>query len=183
MAEQLPDFNPRSPHGERLAQDLEETLSELFQSTLSSRRATSPSLRPLQRLLISIHALLTESDQFQLQHEPTHAHFNPRSPHGERHPTIWKRVTFTRFQSTLSSRRATAGTRTGRKEHPDFNPRSPHGERLPLHTGTTMCTRYFNPRSPHGERRLAGACPGIPRHISIHALLTESDHHGWHRAP
>ena len=56
------DFNPRSPHGERLVHSGSDRCRNLFQSTLSSRRATAAVEAALCRLLISIHALLTESD-------------------------------------------------------------------------------------------------------------------------
>ena len=90
------------------------------------------------------------------------AHFNPRSPHGER------REEFCYFV---------------RVRH--FNPRSPHGERpLELHcpgesltisthaprTGSDRCVgacyaelKHFNPRSPHGERPIAPQAPGAFR--------------------
>ena len=66
---------------------------------------------------ISIHALLTESD----------AHSATRE------------ITCEKFQSTLSSRRAT----------------------LPRNTVLSWMN-YFNPRSPHGERPYRGTryCPG-----------------------
>ena len=102
-------FNPRSPHGERRGGIRE--------------RAAAPT--------ISIHAPRTGSDgrdirmpqiifnKFQstlpargatCSHDgciATHIHFNPRSPHGERHalPIL-------------------------RSKPQNFNPRSPHGERL-----------------------------------------------------
>ena len=57
------DFNPRSPHGERLSRRTSTRKQFLFQSTLPARGATS-----------------TVSDT---AHASTH--FNPRSPHGERH--------------------------------------------------------------------------------------------------
>ena len=56
------------------------------------------------------------------------AHFNPRSPHGER----------------LKSGNACKNRR-------NFNPRSPHGER-PAWLQRTQPPPNFNPRSPHGER-------------------------------
>ena len=103
------------------------------------------------------------------------AHFNPRSPHGER-------------RAERASIRA---------RYCDFNPRSPHGER-PCKFPAANCYGYFNPRSPHGERRCAGrigraeqqdfnprsphgerrarrtTCSAV-RHISIHAPRTGSD--------
>ena len=78
-----------------------------FQSTLSSRRATR--YRDQNHLArgISIHALLTESD---LRHTflfRVPRNFNPRSPHGERPYAKLATLYTIKFQSTLSSRRAT----------------------------------------------------------------------------
>ena len=103
------------------------------------------------------------------------AHFNPRSPHGERRgshkprhhnweisihaprtgsdnctaPGLPRAGT---FQSTLPARGATHG-RGGKAPHGrDFNPRSPHGERR-QHEVDCQPRKDFNPRSPHGERQ------------------------------
>ena len=79
--------------------------------------------------------------------------FNPRSPHGERPdpapgtapPEISIHAPRTGSDSTVSD---TAHAST------HFNPRSPHGERL--QTLRERSNRsHFNPRSPHGERRTA----------------------------
>ena len=56
------DFNPRSPHGERLAFQVQEGNTFGFQPTLPARGATYVCRKP-ERLC---------------------PHFNPRSPHGER---------------------------------------------------------------------------------------------------
>ena len=101
----------------------------IFQSTLPARGATAPA-RPGKAAL---------------------PHFNPRSPHGERHSVPY---------------------RPRRADH--FNPRSPHGERLDasrsfvigrnisihaprtgsdcVRDGIADAGKHFNPRSPHGER-------------------------------
>ena len=125
---------------------------QLFQSTLPARGATN------------LHRCL----------HPPEAHFNPRSPHGERP-----------LRKALSVSPSY------------FNPRSPHGERpgpglarkfraaISIHaprTGsdakqsiTSSRARDFNPRSPHGERpNQAGHAPGRME-ISIHAPRTGSD--------
>ena len=103
--------------------------SRTFQSTLPARGATPVPSSPVKRP----------------------AHFNPRSPHGERH--------------------ALSGCAS---YFPNFNPRSPHGERQ------TPRRRYcragdFNPRSPHGERRRRTLRRRTSRQISIHAPRTGSD--------
>ena len=58
-------FNPRSPHGERLAQGYQINPATIFQSTLPARGATKSSRAQPGRMEISIHAPRTGSD---LQH-------------------------------------------------------------------------------------------------------------------
>ena len=79
------DFYPRSPCGERLNAHLYYHSRGLFLSTLSLRRATTWARGSRVTYVISIHALLAESDKLVSM-------FN--SPHGK-------------FLSTLSLRRAT----------------------------------------------------------------------------
>ena len=55
-----------------------------------------------------------------------------------------------------------------------FYPRSPCGER-PIGTLRTVSVRNFYPRSPCGERHSNFFQKKHPPHISIHALLAESD--------
>ena len=146
-------FNPRSPHGERPAAEAEQakTYIDFNPRSPHGERQRSDFLT-MTKVQISIHALLTESD---LTDEFS-------SPDGRR------------FQSTLSSRRATMNIALRTSLPSNFNPRSPHGERRAIWcpTGTP---RNFNPRSPHGERRAGCILWDGGRKISIHALLTESD--------
>ena len=79
-----------------------------FLSTLSLRRATTVPLLPQTRKLISIHALLAESDRSLRQLQSSLCYFYPRSPCGERHQIL--------------------DDTSGATEH--FYPRSPCGERL-----------------------------------------------------
>ena len=122
------NFNPRSPHGERLA-------------PLCWRLATR----------ISTHAPRTGSDAEIILDCAYNVDFNPRSPHGERpdlrHHDGGQRPDF--------NPRSPHGERLyvydGRGRDINFNPRSPHGERLLAdHHGNADA--HFNPRSPHGER-------------------------------
>ena len=124
------DFNPRSPHGERLTGlsitgstetisihaprtgsdktlTLENRAADAFQSTLPARGATR-----------SCKARRT----------PTH-YFNPRSPHGERQP----RMKTCRLDEVISIHAPRTGS--------DL-----------LTTPAFRGTSHFNPRSPHGER-------------------------------
>ena len=147
----------------------------LFLSTLSLRRATQKHKKSPCKALISIHALLAESDVTLELYNSLCQDFYPRSPCGERpllssyiivyvkisiHALLAESDRFQnelfdilwRFLSTLSLRRATV---------------------------VKMSIKFFNtdfyPRSPCGERPRTGLTCGGGRNISIHALLAESD--------
>ena len=69
----------------RATQQLKVVLAlQIFLSTLSLRRATHPGTKCDPRWLISIHALLTESDGAVLKLQCILGNFYPRSPYGER---------------------------------------------------------------------------------------------------
>ena len=57
----------------------------------------------------------------------------------------------------------------------NFYPRSPCGERPYIDSEARTLVSYFYPRSPCGERPRAANCQQRNHHISIHALLAESD--------
>ena len=78
------------------------------------------------------------------------------------------------FLSTLSLRRATEDANDSSNANLHFYPRSPCGERLVMAV-RLMYNLYFYPRSPCGERPRAANCQHRSHHISIHALLAESD--------
>ena len=79
-----------------------------FQSTLPARGATDPLTNvAISCGSISIHAPRTGSDRNTSHTISTQEHFNPRSPHGERHLQALKVVTDKAFQSTLPARGAT----------------------------------------------------------------------------
>ncbi len=124
-------FYPRSPCGERLFLLFRLVAGFLFLSTLSLRRATALSLPFGAVWIISIHALLAESDNKNL---------------------LLKRSRFI-FLSTLSLRRATEHTNNGSNANLHFYPRSPCGERPVTLDFKSLC-HYFYPRSPCGERPL-----------------------------
>ena len=110
--------------------------------------------RFLQKLAISIHALLAESDGIGLVF-------------------MWWGV---RFLSTLSLRRATANNRTEQQAQHDFYPRSPCGER-PEATKSDQGANTHRFLSTLSLRRATArrASRQQPAGISIHALLAESD--------
>ncbi len=132
MMREISNFNPRSPHGERRVKAQRGGATWSFQSTLPARGATSTRSASTMCAVISIHAPRTGSDRWSSSLCAEQSHFNPRSPHGERH--------------TGAPRRRPCGSH--------FNPRSPHGERR-RRASSRRTSRYFNPRSPHGERRRA----------------------------
>ena len=78
-------FYPRSPCGERRLSYFYIIKITQFLSTLSLRRATIPDREPAAGYLISIHALLAESDPTRWAPTCRISNFYPRSPCGERH--------------------------------------------------------------------------------------------------
>ena len=122
------NFNPRSPHGERLSSVLALPLTRHFNPR--SPHGERPVLMAAARGTdISIHASRTGSD----------------------HPLERKKIQKAKFQSTLPARGATGDWYDAWDSGADFNPRSPHGER----PGARQYPPFvydFNPRSPHGER-------------------------------
>ena len=169
-----PDFNPRSPCGERLERAVAASThisisihallaesdpalaqyplhSSAFQSTLSLRRATEGAINAEIEQFISIHALLAESD---------HDH---RRRSGIRYISIHALLAesdemtneqayeLVKFQSTLSLRRATAAVeaalcRTLISIHA-LLAESDRARRI-----LQVAPGHFNPRSPCGER-------------------------------
>ena len=148
------DFYPRSPCGERrLLKNNIFFHHSLFLSTLSLRRATYTDLDSRYGALISIHALLAESDYRQdakseNQSISIHAllaesdlagpsgpaflfNFYPRSPCGERHParpTASTGATKISIHALLAESDQSSSGLNIRCIH--FYPRSPCGERL-----------------------------------------------------
>ena len=145
-------FYPRSPCGERLSLAYKYSKPYIFLSTLSLRRATLRVVDGSKSSIISIHALLAESDCYSLRHSAQGWHFYPRSPCGERPWARGSRITYVEFLSTLSLRRATC-----------YSLR---------HSAQGW---HFYPRSPCGERRAHYDNYNLHCVISIHALLAESD--------
>ena len=146
------DFNPRSPHGERRNAPKRPIRASRI-STHAPRTGSDPDIDVvLASQPISTHAPRTGSDETDKPIQMELAHFNPRSPHGER-PGRWRR----RVQRRISTHAPRTGSDRGHgrpecAQH-HFNPRSPHGERRSRVNPSSLRRAYFNPRSPHGERR------------------------------
>ena len=168
----------------------------VFQSTLPARGATTSISSTSSTSKISIHAPRTGSDSALSVRLPgrtisihaprtgsdgacrwrldSPAHFNPRSPHGERPRFTTARCAPCSFQSTLPARGATVAALSeksgisfqstlparGATNWDDIN--KAYSEYISIHaprTGSDAAetwqyahTRNFNPRSPHGER-------------------------------
>ena len=172
------------------------SVPSVFQSTLSSRRATGDQKQSCCGEEISIHALLTESDCIAHKLHPSapisiHAlltesdrlNTSPPSPYLGFQSTLSSRrattspsasVPIAGFQSTLSSRRATFDFLAYSRFDNHFNPRSPHGERPPASTACRFAGQFQSTLSSRRATRDAGIGE-LDLIISIHALLTESD--------
>ena len=145
------NFNPRSPRGERRAVVGHSPKGEI---SIHAPLAGSDDLMPGYAWTgdISIHAPLAGSDllcfpmipailAFQstlpsrgatsawLECVRIPLNFNPRSPRGERLPSLIRGFGIPKFQSTLPSRGATQNRRNPPEQRRYFNPRSPRGER------------------------------------------------------
>ena len=147
------NFYPRSPCGERQTSLV--VIGTNCVISIHALLAESDTLRATtcHTISISIHALLAESDRSKTLSR------QPRS----------------RFLSTLSLRRATEYWVGGYGTANNFYPRSPCGERRPRLYPSRGQNRNFYPRSPCGERRVLWLAALRPFSISIHALLAESD--------
>ena len=175
-----------------------EVAMERFQSTLPVWGATARSMACPVKCRISIHAPRVGSDSaILLRCHNCCAHFNPRSPCGERHTGVlrdnWQpdfnprspcgerpqgSIPFRiRPRISIHAPRVGSDAAFGRCDANVlyFNPRSPCGERPRRERRNAKIKSHFNPRSPCGER------PSLrkPRHkiviISIHAPRVGSD--------
>ena len=146
-----PHFYPRSPCGERPTLPRKAVTTRGFLSTLSLRRATTYTRTQSASRVISIHALLAESDDFRCPIKRAIANFYPRSPCGERHII----------------------TRTGNNTI-NFYPRSPCGERRQPHFRNS-CRLVISIHALLAESDHSGGPWQAECTISIHALLAESD--------
>ena len=169
------DFYPRSPCGERPKRYLPCCTSRIFLSTLSLRRATSDCRTWTYERLISIHALLAESDTPAGKVRPWASHISIHALLAESDAT--KPSDYldpSEFLSTLSLRRATKRAVRGTMraiisihallaesdcaQSLTKSARKAFLSTLSLRRATRRpsaleCTRwYFYPRSPCGER-------------------------------
>ena len=168
------DFNPLSPHGERLLKGVKATKIKKFQSTLPAWGETIRRICTGGLTIISIHSPRMGRDTPTWGWEFIRENFNPLSPHGER-PNCGAKMDGEGDISIHSPRMGrdymVVYNKTRRK---NFNPLSPHGERrlmprtayphkiISIHSprmGRDQSGQHqffqladFNPLSPHGER-------------------------------
>ena len=113
-------FYPRSPCGERLPEKSESLTTYLISIHALLAESDTAADKAARQRLISIHALLAESDAERLCNALKHLHFYPRSPCGERPTFLLPLVLILPFLSTLSLRRATIKNSPALLGNPQF---------------------------------------------------------------
>ena len=169
------NFNPRSPHGERLLEQTREIKVTAISIHAPRTGSDRYAIEDILRLQISIHAPRTGSDVRKLK-ALTRDEFAFQSTLPARGATSTSRIylLYWSFQSTLPARGATVSldTLVGRDEFQST---------LPARGATSWAEfaprwwKHFNPRSPHGERRVGQRSRRAGGSISIHAPRTGSD--------
>ena len=124
--------------------------------------------------MISIHALLAESDPRGCPASSPRPYFYPRSPCGERPYGRINDISRLIFLSTLSLRRATQAKQTCR-EKTSISIHALLAESDAVQNTEINKLNDFYPRSPCGERPPLTSRAKTILAISIHALLAESD--------
>ena len=172
------NFNPRSPHGERLVSVSVAVGFVGFQSTLPARGATAR-MRSSSARAGYFNPRSPHGERRQIPSRCSWAgHFNPRSPHGERRYCGLVLCAWNGISIHAPRTGSDYALRAPYRKNADFNPRSPHGERLSGLQILSASSKHFNPRSPHGERLCRGGFHLPLLHISIHAPRTGSDPRG-----
>ena len=190
-------FYPRSPCGERPCTAETDITLIGFLSTLSLRRATvTPMLTPPSYKYFYPRSPCGERHVFFCHEVQAYAYFYPRSPCGERRLCSVQPSAVVVFLSTLSLRRATpvilfrvksasisihallAESDTVNIQRPsaknDFYPRSPCGER-PIKFKLDFINQEFLSTLSLRRATKKKIIQPDKSHISIHALLAESD--------
>ena len=179
----LRNFNPRSPHGERLRSEKLGEHNRQFQPTLPARGATATEM--LYQARGEFQPTLPARGATPLQNglDSVPVHFNPRSPHGERRSASRISGNGTGFQPTLPARGATAIFAIRQSAKKLFQPTLPA-------RGATICNRCkvckarISTHAPRtGSDRVAPPDSHLRRVISTHAPRTGSDAHRYSRSP
>ena len=191
-------FYPRSPCGERPSNTRSQPSKPNFYPRSPCGERLDDILAGVNELLISIHALLAESDWLEVFLYYQDNNFYPRSPCGERptHKILRAKlspisihallaesdamqiiivVVHALFLSTLSLRRAThLFASSGVDFSISIHALLAESDNTSIAGRTT--SNDFYPRSPCGERPSCSLRYWSRAIISIHALLAESDH-------
>ena len=126
----------------------------IFLSTLSLRRATRGWTLNINGPMISIHALLAESDHKYRRVDKVRACISIHALLAESDIcTSMSIASNLKFLSTLSLRRATLKVGKDLMDGKHFYPRSPCGERRRVSQRDKLHNSNFYPRSPCGERQ------------------------------
>ena len=149
--------------------------SAKFLSTLSLRRATTRPAFLFYVAVISIHALLAESDTCWRTARLLRNYFYPRSPCGERHSLSFRRGGIERYFYPRSPCGERPGTLSAPCENCQISIHALLAESDAADRAYYLGAGYFYPRSPCGERLCSFLHAPFNITISIHALLAESD--------
>ena len=141
------------------------------------RRATVKGKPASPVIGISIHALLAESDRAAYRQASLSHRISIHALLAESDSPVWGLAyTSRQFLSTLSLRRATTNQTNNRNLKRNFYPRSPCGERrLQIQQGHFLFHISIHALLAESDWHIHGFLRGLP--ISIHALLAESDTH------
>ena len=170
----VPNFNPRSPWGERPFHTSKLLSFFQFQSTLPVGGATRAARLRKSFTGISIHAPRGGSDRTIRSATTTTGNFNPRSPWGERQLLKMIPNKAIGFQSTLPVGGATRLC-VQRCRYCSISIHAPRGGSDTPSCYSAPAILYFNPRSPWGERPDVHADVMKSFAISIHAPRGGSD--------
>ena len=159
------DISPHTPmaeqgisiHAPRMGSDtllmLRSLRQERFQSTLPAWGATANSgfmAAQQAKFQSTLPAWGATNDLVIIVHI---VNFNPRSPHGERHPQSLDVWHLSQFQSTLPAWGATSIRITDASVNELFQSTLPAWGATRPPFSTSCVISNFNPRSPHGERQ------------------------------
>ena len=169
------NFYPRSPCGERLRKIVSNTPIFHFYPRSPCGERRHKIRIPHGAFVISIHALLAESDRFRRPALAHRRHFYPRSPCGERlkvspPPVPLKGISIHALLAESDWLQLFLYYQDN-----NFYPRSPCGERLIFTLPLVLISPFLSTlslrRATNADCSYRSAYP-----ISIHALLAESDH-------
>ena len=152
------DFNPRSPHRERLCHSREPGRDAKISIHAPLTGSDADLFMYFRRSLISIHAPLTGSDMFYVfcfQFQPISIHAPlTGSDHDLTIPI--NSVSTISIHAPLTGSDFRGSVTPTHTRH--FNPRSPHRERRCEQSDCVLLPGDFNPRSPHRERPNHSMC-------------------------